>query len=119
VDRTVPGERSDRDPRSVARGEGATPRGRAPLPRHRQRRRRARANREQPPLVFHVAEDDWEARVAEGLEDYRDTLPDERRVLLDRYRLEDSAVKLVGIGSVGTRCHVALFRADGEHPLIL
>lgn len=74
---------------------------------------------DQPPLLFHVREEDWEDRVRDGLAAYRESLSDDRRVLLDRYRLEDSAVKLVGIGSVGTRCHIALFRADGEHPLIL
>jgi uncharacterized protein (DUF2252 family) len=74
---------------------------------------------DQPPFVFHVSEDNWDERVAEGLVAYRESLPDERRVLLDRYRFEDSALKLVGIGSVGTRCHVALLRADGAHPLIL
>ena len=41
------------------------------------------------------------------------------RVLFDRYRLEDWAVKVVGIGSVGTRCHVALFFSAEGHPLLL
>jgi uncharacterized protein (DUF2252 family) len=46
-------------------------------------------------------------------------LPDERRVLLDRYRLEDIALKVVGIGSVGTRCYVGLLFSEDGHPLIL
>ena len=51
--------------------------------------------------------------------DYRLTLPDDRRVLFDRYSLVDAAVRVVGVGSVGTRCYIALFMADGETPLFL
>ena len=50
---------------------------------------------------------------------YRQTLSDERRILLDRYRFEDAALKVVGIGSVGTRCFVGLFFSEDNHPLIL
>jgi uncharacterized protein (DUF2252 family) len=74
---------------------------------------------DQPPLVFHATERDWNKWVQEGLEDYRSSLSDERRVLFDRYRLEDSALKVVGIGSVGTRCYIALFFAADEEPLML
>lgn len=74
---------------------------------------------DQPPLLFHVSDPDAEARVLEGLVAYRSTLPDERRVLFDRHRLEDFAAKVVGIGSVGTYCFVALFLSEEGHPLIL
>ncbi|MEX1324537.1 MAG: DUF2252 domain-containing protein [Synechococcaceae cyanobacterium] len=74
---------------------------------------------DQPPVLFHVAEEDFAERMLEGLEDYRQTLSAERRVLLDRYRLEDSATKVVGIGSVGTRCFISLFFSEENHPLIL
>ncbi len=74
---------------------------------------------DQPPLIYHIAEHDFEERVREGLGVYRQTLSDERRVLLDRYRLEDFALKVVGIGSVGTRCYIALFSDAEGHPLIL
>jgi uncharacterized protein (DUF2252 family) len=74
---------------------------------------------DQPPVLFHVAEADWEERVQEGLSAYRQSLSDERRVLLDRYHLEDSALKVVGIGSVGTRCYIGLLVSEGDHPLIL
>jgi hypothetical protein len=40
-------------------------------------------------------------------------------VLFDRYELVDAAVRVVGVGSVGTRCYIALFMADGESPLFL
>ena len=74
---------------------------------------------DQPPILFHVAEPDVEERLHEGLADYRESLPDERRVLLDRYRLEDCALKVVGIGSVGTRCYIGLLFSEEGHPLIL
>jgi uncharacterized protein (DUF2252 family) len=61
-----------------------------------------------------------EERFREMLEDYRLSLPDDRLVLFDRYRLEDWAIKVVGIGSVGTRCLVGLFFSEeGHHPLLL
>jgi uncharacterized protein (DUF2252 family) len=74
---------------------------------------------DQPPILYHVAEPDIEERMREGLEDYRNTLPDERRVLLDRYQLDDYAMKAVGIGSVGTRCIILLMFSEENHPLIL
>ncbi|MNZ59533.1 hypothetical protein D3C78_775770 [compost metagenome] len=40
-------------------------------------------------------------------------------MLLDRYHLVDAAIKVVGIGSVGTRCLIGLFFSEENHPLIL
>jgi uncharacterized protein (DUF2252 family) len=74
---------------------------------------------DQPPVLYHVAEPDMMKKVHEALDDYRLTLPDERRVLFDRYRMEDFAMKVVGIGSVGTRCFVGLFFDEENHPLLL
>jgi uncharacterized protein (DUF2252 family) len=74
---------------------------------------------DQAPVLFHVNEPGIDERVRIGLEEYRQSLPDERRVLLDRYRLEDYAVKAVGIGSVGTRCFVLLLFSEENQPLIL
>jgi uncharacterized protein (DUF2252 family) len=74
---------------------------------------------DQPPVLFHVSDTAAEQRFREGMEDYRMSLPDERRILFDRYRLEDWAVKVVGIGSVGTRCLVGLFFSPEGHPLFL
>jgi len=50
---------------------------------------------------------------------YRASLPVERRALFDRYELNDIAVMTPGVGSVGRRCFVLLFVADGIHPLFL
>ena len=74
---------------------------------------------DQPPILFHVSEKGFEKTVHEALAGYRSTLSDERRVLFDRYRMEDIAVKAVGIGSVGTRCFVGLFFSAENHPLLL
>jgi len=37
----------------------------------------------------------------DAFQQYRETLPYERRVPLDRYHIEDVAYKVVGVGSVG------------------
>ncbi len=80
-----------------------------------------------PPLLVPVSElfSDVDAQslwdtLAGALQDYRRTLSDDRRRLIDRYRFVDLARKVVGVGSVGTRCWVALFvgRDEGD-PLFL
>ena len=55
----------------------------------------------------------------EALAKYRETLAEDRRVLLDRYRLVDAAIKVVGIGSVGTLCMVVLMMSVADSPLFL
>ena len=59
-------------------------------------------------------------RIAQTLERYVDSLPDERRTLFARYRIVDVARKVVGVGSVGTRCWVVLMDGNGpDDPLFL
>jgi hypothetical protein len=64
---------------------------------------------DQPPLIFHPedvhAPETW-AEVEKVLHTYRETLADDRRMLLDRYRLVDVAIKVVGVGSVGRLCSI-------------
>lgn len=74
---------------------------------------------EQAPVLYHPAIEDFDELVRDSLDDYRQSLSDERRILFDRYRFEDAALKVVGIGSVGTRCLVVLFFSEESHPLIL
>jgi uncharacterized protein (DUF2252 family) len=51
---------------------------------------------------------------------YRDSLADDRRHLFDRYEFVDMARKVVGVGSVGTRCWIVLLAGRDEHdPLLL
>ena len=46
-------------------------------------------------------------------------LADDRRVILDRFELKDIAIKVVGVGSVGTYCAVMLLMAAENDPLFL
>ncbi|MET9610645.1 DUF2252 domain-containing protein [Streptomyces sp. NPDC006512] len=72
-----------------------------------------------PPLLAPVDSFD-EATVAQVFTDYRASLPEERRLLLDRFRRVDVARKVVGVGSVGTRCFVMLLTGrDAGDPLFL
>jgi len=75
-----------------------------------------------PPTIFHAeatrAAGDLKM-IRECFAPYRETLAEDRRVLLDRYQLVDAAVKVVGIGSVGTLCMVALMMSVADNPLFL
>jgi uncharacterized protein (DUF2252 family) len=80
----------------------------------------------EPPLIVPIdelveeGEADIEAAVLKIIADYRETLPEDRRVLLDGYRFVDAALKVVGVGSVGTRAFVVLMLGrDGGDPLFL
>jgi uncharacterized protein (DUF2252 family) len=75
-----------------------------------------------PPLIVPLDDEqrhDEIARIETFFDDYRATLDADRQRLLDRYSLIDLALKVVGIGSVGTRCLVALFESGGGEPLFL
>lgn len=76
---------------------------------------------DQPPLVVHVPleRDDHVVIPLVGGR-YRDTLPDDRRHLLDRFRFVDTARKVVGVGSVGMDARIALLVGrDDSDPLFL
>jgi uncharacterized protein (DUF2252 family) len=78
--------------------------------------------KDEPPLIVHVEEQEQEAERIKGAFDaYVETLPDDRKVLINKYHFVDIARKVVGVGSVGTRCWVLLFMAggDGDDPLFL
>jgi len=77
---------------------------------------------DQPPLIFHpdsTGSADAAVTLEELFQSYRETLSPDRRVLLDRYRLVDVAIKVVGVGSVGRRCWIALMMSEGNDPLFL
>ncbi len=54
-----------------------------------------------------------------AFEAYKVSQPEERHMLLDRYRLSDVAFKVVGIGSVGTFCAIGLFANRDGATLLL
>jgi len=56
---------------------------------------------------------------ADGLERYRKSLPEHVRTLFDRFHLFDLAIKVVGVGSVGTFCALGLFMAADDDPIFL
>jgi len=72
------------------------------------------------PLIYHVPGlSGIGKRISLMFQRYRDTLPYERRIVLDRYTIVDVARKVVGVGSVGTRCAAALLMAGPHDPLLL
>jgi uncharacterized protein (DUF2252 family) len=77
--------------------------------------------KDNPPVLFHVQQNirDFENANWNRIEQYRKSLQADRLKLFDRYRFQDSAIKVVGVGSVGTRCYVLLFLAEEDDPLFL
>ncbi|WP_031070820.1 DUF2252 domain-containing protein [Streptomyces sp. NRRL S-118] len=70
-------------------------------------------------LVTDPSEDD-RRQLRTLLQTYEDTLSSERRHLLRQYHLVDMARKVVGVGSVGTRCWILLLLGrDDDDPLLL
>ena len=78
--------------------------------------------KDNPPLIYHPQDEGGEAlltRAREAFGAYRDSMQEDRRVLLDRFELKDIAIKVVGVGSVGTFCAVMLLMAGDRDPLFL
>jgi uncharacterized protein (DUF2252 family) len=79
---------------------------------------------ESPPLIVRVPEsvggDNLDQLLARWLATYTASLVSDRRELLSKYRMIDAVRKVVGVGSVGTRCFVILLRGEDERdPLFL
>jgi uncharacterized protein (DUF2252 family) len=72
---------------------------------------------EAPPAVFRLGAHEEVAHTAFAA--YVATLAEERRVLVERYRLRDVAFKAVGVGSVGTFCAIGLFATADRDTLLL
>jgi uncharacterized protein (DUF2252 family) len=76
--------------------------------------------RDRPPLLQRLADDDPGRRVVPQLHrSYLRSLAPDRRILVEKHRLLDVALKVVGVGSVGTRCYIALFAGPAGGPLVL
>lgn len=86
-----------------------------------------------PPAVFHVrgkqtlfdSDDDWmtagdiDGAVAKVYKEYLGTLAPDRQRLLSHFTLHDRAFKVVGVGSVGTRCMIQLMIDSHGKPIFL
>lgn len=76
--------------------------------------------KDDPPLIAHLDDQELSRQLSELVDTYRPTLQEDRRVLLSKYRCVDVAQKVVGVGSVGTRCYVVLLLGnDSNDPLLL
>ena len=78
--------------------------------------------KDQLPTIFHWkghSPGEVQAGVKEAFARYRETLVPAHQVLLDRFEIRDAAIKVVGIGSVGTRCWVLLLMAGEGDPFFL
>jgi len=78
--------------------------------------------KDQLPTIFHrkdVPPGQVQQTLVDAFAVYRRTLPSAYESLFDRYQLRDAAIKVVGVGSVGTACFVLLFTAGEDDPLFL
>jgi uncharacterized protein (DUF2252 family) len=74
------------------------------------------------PLIYHHPLINLRTRredILRAVTSYRETLADNRKRLFDRYELVDLSLKVVGVGSVGTLCAIALMMAADDDPLFL
>ncbi|MFC8358355.1 DUF2252 domain-containing protein [Streptomyces griseorubiginosus] len=71
-------------------------------------------------LLAYAADNQQEKELQTVLEEYARTLPSERQHLLHHFHLVDMARKVVGVGSVGTRCWILLLLGrNDDDPLLL
>ncbi|MEF8713123.1 MAG: DUF2252 domain-containing protein [Accumulibacter sp.] len=78
--------------------------------------------KDNPPLIYHIPNEDPDevmAHVRKAFGAYLKTVPKHVRHILDQFNLVDIAVKVVGVGSVGTACAVLLLMAEERDPIFL
>lgn len=74
--------------------------------------------REAPPVLQHVDEE-IEAPLVEAVEEYLAAVPADIALLLSHFRMTDVALRVVGVGSVGTRSYLVILVGPDNTPLIL
>jgi uncharacterized protein (DUF2252 family) len=77
---------------------------------------------DQPPLIYHFGPTEQQVfwtDIEDSLRRYKESLAPELQTLLDRFKLVDVAVKVVGVGSVGTFCGIGLLLSGAGDPLFL
>lgn len=78
--------------------------------------------KDDPPLIYHPSgtEANYTLREAKQVHKrYVESLPEDKQVLLSRYTIHDFAVKVVGVGSVGTLCGISLLMSATGEPIFL
>ena len=78
--------------------------------------------KDDPPLIYHPSGEEGKRILLEAEtihNKYLETLSDEKKVLLSRYTLHDLAIKVVGVGSVGTLCGISLLMSATGEPIFL
>jgi uncharacterized protein (DUF2252 family) len=76
--------------------------------------------KDDPPTIVHLDDEELAQQLSALVERYSESLQEDRHVLLSKYRFVDVAHKVVGVGSVGTRCYVALLMgSEKSDPLFL
>jgi uncharacterized protein (DUF2252 family) len=77
---------------------------------------------DQPPLIFHFydqRDEELLQNVTETLQEYKKSLNLGVSLLLNRFAVVDVAIKVVGVGSVGTYCGIILMMSGSGEPLFL
>lgn len=75
-----------------------------------------------PPLLYHLDEDsqaEFVSQTEAAFTEYLKTLNNDRQILIGQYSIQDIAMKVVGVGSVGTRCGIILLMSESGDPLFL
>ncbi|MFN7147907.1 MAG: DUF2252 domain-containing protein [Microthrixaceae bacterium] len=74
--------------------------------------------RHQPPVLVPLDSPEWHDIAQDVLNRYAETMDDDHALLLGRFRLVEIAMKVVGVGSVGTRCLIALMHGRDEDDVL-
>jgi uncharacterized protein (DUF2252 family) len=74
--------------------------------------------REAPPVLQHVPGETEEV-LLESIQEYLAAVPPDVALLLSHFRVTDVALRVVGVGSVGTRCYLVILVGPNDTPLIL
>ena len=102
--------------------ERAKSRGEEMFPKLAEQRGNVHVIKDQLPTIFHHADHppgEVQQAVRDALTAYVATLPSAYQSFMSRFSLHDAAIKVVGVGSVGTACWVLLFMAGDADPLFL
>jgi len=78
--------------------------------------------KDDPPLIYHPSGDEESYTLREAKQAHKryiESLPEDKQVLLSRYTMHDFAIKVVGVGSVGTLCGISLLMSATGEPIFL